>query len=67
MEKDWWKKHLSEDGRVLDLRGTELTSLEGVDLPADLKELYALSKQSGCMPDTFTWFADVMSVIRAKL
>ena len=36
-------------------------------LNADLKELYALSKQSGCMPDTFTWFADVMSVIRAKL
>ncbi len=36
-------------------------------LDADLKELYALSRQSSFMPGSFTWFADVMSVIRAKL
>ena len=39
MEKDWWKEYLSADGRVLDLRGSELTSLEGIDLPQGLKKL----------------------------
>ena len=32
-----------------------------------VRNLYAISKSSSFMPDTFTWFADVMSVIRAKL
>ena len=39
MGKDWWKKHLSEDGRRLDLSGTELTSLEDVKLPTSLQVL----------------------------
>ena len=40
MEKDWWKKYLSEDGRVLYLYNIPLTSLEGVQLPGNLQELY---------------------------
>ena len=39
MEKDWWKRYLSEDGRRLNLRGTNLTSLKGVELPANLQAL----------------------------
>lgn len=39
MEKDWWKRYLSEDGRVLDLSGTELTSLEDITLPQGLQKL----------------------------
>lgn len=39
MEKDWWKKHLSRGGRVLDLSNTELTTLKGIDLPDRVQEL----------------------------
>ena len=39
MEKDWWKRHLSKDGRRLDLSFTNLTSLAGVELPANLRWL----------------------------
>lgn len=39
MQKDWWREHLSEDGRVLELSGTQLTSLEGVQLPGSLQML----------------------------
>ena len=39
MWKDWWKEDLSKDGRVLDLSRTQLTSLEGVQLPGNLQWL----------------------------
>lgn len=39
MEKDWWKKYLSEDGRVLDLSRITFTDLTGVELPENLLEL----------------------------
>ena len=39
MEKDWWKEYLSEDGRVLNLFDSQLTSLEGAQLPENLQEL----------------------------
>ena len=39
MEKDWWKDYLSEDGRVLNLLGTGLTSLEGIECPDTLEEI----------------------------
>ncbi|MBQ7099743.1 MAG: GTP-binding protein [Oscillospiraceae bacterium] len=45
MEKDWWKSRLSEDGRVLNLGGTKLTSLEGVELPANLQRLYLVNTE----------------------
>ena len=45
MEKDWWKKYLSKDGRALYLGGTPLTSLEGVQLPGNLQELYLFNTQ----------------------
>ena len=32
-----------------------------------VRNLYALSKNSGFMPQSFTWLADAVSVIRAKL
>ena len=38
-EKDWWKKYLSKDGLRLNLNGTRLTSLAGVELPENLKVL----------------------------
>lgn len=40
MEQKWWKSYLSPDGRSLDLRGKELTSLEGLALSRKLRELY---------------------------
>ena len=38
-KKEWWRKYLSEDGRVLDLCGTEITSLDRVTLPAGQQNL----------------------------
>ena len=38
-KEEWWRKFLPEDGRVLDLCFTELTSLEGVELPSGLQKL----------------------------
>ena len=45
MKKDWWKSRLSADGRRLDLIFTNLTSLEGVELPGNLQELYLSGTQ----------------------
>ena len=40
MENDWWRKYLSEDGRVLNLSCANLTSLEDMKLPSGVQELY---------------------------
>ena len=40
MKKDWWQSGLSEDNSTLDLGFSDLTTLDGIELPAELKTLY---------------------------